>query len=82
KRKRVAKKKDPNAPKRPASSYLLFQNEVRKQIKEQYPDMSQSELLNVIRTEWSQMSEEKKAVYQDKMTQAKERYNAEKSAYE
>jgi hypothetical protein len=62
KRKRTTKKKDPNAPKRPASSYLLFQNEVRKEIKAQFPQLSNTELLNVVKTNWNEMSEEQKAV--------------------
>lgn len=62
KRKRVVKKKDPNAPKRPASSYLLFQNEIRKDIKEKFPNLNNTELLNVIKTQWAEMSEAKKAV--------------------
>ncbi|KAJ7477255.1 HMG-box [Mycena galericulata] len=82
KRKRVTKKKDPNAPKRPASSYLLFQNEIRKEIKEKYPTLSNTELLNVIKTQWAEMPEARKAVYNDKMSKEKERYNAEKSAYD
>jgi hypothetical protein len=62
KRKRVAKKKDPNAPKRPASSYLLFQNEIRKDIKERFPNLSNTELLNVIKTQWAEMSDDQKSV--------------------
>ncbi|KAJ7067898.1 high mobility group box domain-containing protein [Mycena amicta] len=82
KRKRATKKKDPNAPKRPASSYLIYQNEVRKELKERHPDLNNTELLHLIKTQWSDMSEEKKTVYQDKMAKAKERYNAEKDAYD
>lgn len=83
KRKRNSvKKKDPNAPKRPASSYLLYQNDVRKEIKEKFPEMSNTELLNLIKTNWATMPEAQKAVYSDRMTKEKERYNAEKTAYE
>ncbi|KAJ6543945.1 hypothetical protein B0H19DRAFT_291684 [Mycena capillaripes] len=57
KRKRVAKKKDPNAPKRPASSYLLFQNEVRKDVKERFPTLSNTELLTVIKNQWGAIRE-------------------------
>ncbi|KAJ7122948.1 hypothetical protein C8R44DRAFT_876141 [Mycena epipterygia] len=82
KRKRVTKKKDPNAPKRPASSYLLFQNEIRKEIKEKFPAYSNNELLNVIKNQWADMTEAQKAVYHNKMTKEKERYTAEKTAYD
>jgi len=62
KRKRNAKPKDPNAPRRPASAYILFQNEVRKELKERYPTLNNSELLVKISEMWKQMSDEEKAV--------------------
>lgn len=62
KRKRKSKPKDPNAPKRPPSSYLLFQNEVRQELKIKYPNMSNNELLAKISKIWSEMPKEKKDV--------------------
>ncbi|KAF7330886.1 Non-histone chromosomal protein 6 [Mycena venus] len=82
KRKRVVKKKDPNAPKRPASSYLIFQNEVRKDVKERFPNLNNNELLNVIKNQWADMTEAQRAVYTDKMAKEKERYTAEKEKYD
>lgn len=70
KRKRVAKKKDPNAPKRPASSYLIFQNEVRKDVKERFPALNNTELLNVIKKQWSEMPDAAKAVSRSFLTNA------------
>ena len=60
--KKPRKKKDPNAPKRPASSYLLFQNEVRAQLKTNNPNMPNNELLGTIAKLWSEMPKEKKEV--------------------
>ena len=62
KRKRNIKPKDPNAPKRPASSYLLFQNEVRKELKEQHPNLSNTDLLSMISEQWKKMSDDQKEV--------------------
>lgn len=62
KRKRETKVKDPNAPKRPPSAYLLFQNEVRKSLKEQYPSWSQKELLEKISQLWQEMADADKQV--------------------
>ena len=65
KRKRVAKTpKDPDAPKRPASSYLLFQNELRTQLKEENPNMHHNELVKHISARWASMTAEDKAVGQ------------------
>jgi len=81
-KRRKRKPKDPNAPKRPASSYILFQNEVRKELKALHPSMSNHELLNMIAKQWQEMSEEDKAVYHQAMTTAKERYSQDKKAYD
>lgn len=63
KRKKAPKKaKDPNAPKRPPSSYLLFQNEVRNELKQSFPDLANSELLKMISVRWAGMSDADKQV--------------------
>lgn len=54
--------KDPNAPKRPASSYLIFQNDVRNELKKEHPNLSNNELLSMIAALWQNMPKEKKEV--------------------
>lgn len=62
KKKRKVKVKDPAAPKRPPSSYLLFQNEVRQEVKAKNPNMPNNELLGMIAKAWSEMTKEQKDV--------------------
>lgn len=65
KKKRVVKEKkarDKDAPKRPASAYLLFQNEVRKDVKSEHPNMNNLELLHEVSRLWSTVSEKEKEV--------------------
>lgn len=62
KRKRKTKPKDPNAPKRPPSSYLLFQNEVRQELKAKHPNIPNNELLAKIARAWGDMPREQKDV--------------------
>lgn len=63
KRKKTEKKiKDPNAPKRPPSAYLLFQNEVRKEMQALFPDKPYHEVLSEISKKWSSLPDEEKAV--------------------
>ena len=62
KKKRKVREKDPAAPKRPPSSYLLFQNEVRQEVKAKNPNMPNNELLGMIAKAWSEMSKEQKDV--------------------
>ncbi|KAG7096569.1 hypothetical protein E1B28_003990 [Marasmius oreades] len=78
KRKRV---KDPNAPKRPASSYIIFQNNVRQALKQKHPDLSPSELRTLISQEWSTLKDEDKEHYKKEAEAAKVKYTAQKAAY-
>ena len=61
-KRRAKKPKDPNAPKRPASSYLLFQNDVRNELKAKNPGMRNNELLSAIAKLWAEMPQEQKDV--------------------
>ena len=56
------KPRDPNAPKRPPSSYLLFQNDVRAELKAKHPEMRNNELLGAIAKLWGSMPQEQKDV--------------------
>jgi hypothetical protein len=59
-KKRKRKPRDPNAPKRPASSYILFQNDIRKELKEKHPNVSNNELLAMISKLWNDMPDQEK----------------------
>ncbi|KAI0052615.1 HMG-box, partial [Auriscalpium vulgare] len=79
KKKRSARKlKDPNAPKRPASSYIFFQNEQRSIIKKENPQMSNQEVVAEISRRWGVMTMDDKEVYTKKSAAAKRRYEEEK----
>ncbi|KAJ3514183.1 hypothetical protein NMY22_g14824 [Coprinellus aureogranulatus] len=82
KRKRTTKPKDPNAPKRPASSYILFQNEIRAELRKSHPDLPNPQLLALISEKWKTMPEAEKQHYNDKMLAAKAQYSEEKKAYD
>lgn len=60
--KRVTKPKDPNAPKRPPSAYLIYQNAMREEIKAAHPEFSYSEILKEISARWAKISPEERAV--------------------
>ena len=76
KRKRVVEKKekkvkDPNAPRRPASAYILFQNDVRKEYVTRFPEKPYHEVLAEISKRWSAMTDQEKSVC---ATQVKHRF--------
>ncbi|KAG2038508.1 high mobility group box domain-containing protein, partial [Suillus americanus] len=81
KRKRERKVKDPNAPKGPASAYILFQNDIRSAYKKEHPDMSNKELLRLIGDQWKTLSDDKKDFYRDQHGRAKKKHEVDLAAY-
>ena len=73
---RVQKKKlkDPNAPKRPKSSYLFFCDEHRADVKEANSELKMPQISSKLGEMWKSLSERKKAKYDKKAEQAKEEY--------
>jgi HMG (high mobility group) box len=64
KRRRITNKKvkDPDAPKRAASSYIFFQNDLRQELRKQHPGITMPELLTRVSKQWAEMTPEQKAV--------------------
>ena len=63
KRKRKEKvAKDPDAPKKPISSYLIFQEAKRKEMMEQHPGSPYKEILKRLGVIWKNMSDIEKEV--------------------
>lgn len=81
KKKREKRIKDPNAPKGPASAYILFQNDIRSAYKKEHPDMSNKELLRLIGDQWKTLAEEKKNFYRDQHGRAKKKHEVDLAAY-
>ncbi len=63
KRRTTTKKaKDPDAPKRAASSYIFFQNDLRQELRKQHPDSTPAEIMTRVSKQWAEMTPEQKAV--------------------
>src|SRR5689334_4305855 len=78
----VKKAKDPNAPKRPLSGYMLYSKDRRPGLAKEQPNLANTEIVSVIATEWSGMSDAEKAPYIKRGTAAKARYVKAKAAYD
>lgn len=52
KKKRKRALKDPNAPKRPVTAYLQFQNEVKNEVQDQHRDKSYKDILRLVAEKW------------------------------
>jgi len=76
------KARDPDAPKRAASSYIFFQNDLRQELRKQHPDFTPAEIMTRVSKQWAEMTPEQKAPYERLQAEAKQRWEAEKRAYD
>ncbi len=77
KRTRVTKLKDPEAPKKPLSAYMLYTARVRPGFKEQYPTAKVTELAKYMGAAWKELGpdDELKQQCLDEHKQAKQEYD-------
>lgn len=75
------KKKDPNAPKRAMSSFMIFSQEMRPKIKAENPDMSFGELGKKLGEIFREMKPEEKEKYEKLAAEAKGKAKREMDAY-
>jgi len=75
-------KKDPNAPKRGQSSFMVFSNAVRSKVKEENPEASFGQLGKLIGEKFKALSSEERAKYDALAKKDKQRYEKEMTAYQ
>ncbi|KAJ3012685.1 UNVERIFIED_CONTAM: FACT complex subunit [Siphonaria sp. JEL0065] len=75
-------KKDPNAPKGASSSFILYSNATRNQIKEDDPSLSMTDISKKIGAMWKEIGADEKKIYEDLAAKDKERYKREMAAWE
>ena len=80
--KKNKKVKDPKAPKRALSSWIIFTTEQRPKFKAENPEKSNTELTTLMSQEWRNMTEGDKKKYTDLADVDKQRYMKEKEEYE
>jgi len=80
-KKREKKPKDPNAPKAPPSAYILFQNDIRNDVRKKNPDIQYRELMSLISQQWNALPVEKKQPFFDRVTAAKQTHEEELAKY-
>ncbi|EFP87574.2 hypothetical protein PGTUg99_036282 [Puccinia graminis f. sp. tritici] len=81
KKKRVKRERDPNAPKRPASAYILFQNAVRQEMRAANPTADYKELARQIGDRWKNLSEEAKRPWSEAGKLAMNSWNIQNKEY-
>lgn len=75
------KKADPNAPKKPRSSYILFSIESRPKITAQFPNISNRDIPKKLGEAWNNLSLNDKKKYEDLASKDKERFESEQQSY-
>ncbi|XP_057397120.1 high mobility group protein B2-like [Balaenoptera acutorostrata] len=75
------KKKDPNAPKRPPSTFFRFCSEHRPKIKSEHPGLSIGDTAKKVGEMWSEQSAKGKQPYEQKAAKLKEKYEKDIAAY-
>jgi len=82
KQKRRRAKKDPDAPKRPPSSYLLFLSFMRPYVVKEYPQYSSSEVAQHVGAMWRKLDDEKKRPFIEQAENLKEGYARQISQFQ
>jgi hypothetical protein len=65
------RKRDPNAPKRPPSSFLLFMADRRPILKKEHPDMPYLEMMKEIGNMWKALPEAQRQQYEDRYLESR-----------
>lgn len=77
------KNKDPNAPKKPPSAYMIFCQENRPRVLEEKKDINATDVMKELGQRWSKIKDNTKAVapYQKKAEKAKQEYQKAMESY-
>ncbi|KAI9248096.1 high mobility group box domain-containing protein [Sporodiniella umbellata] len=75
------KAKDPNAPKRNLSSYMLYSQAVRPKVVEENPQLKAVDIAKLVGEMWNKLSEKEKNPYVKEAEKEKLRYEKETANY-
>jgi len=81
KKKKKKKKKDPNAPKRNQSSFFLYSNATRNDVKAANPEAKFGEIAQIISRHFKALPDEERAYWDQKAAEDKVRYQTQMAAY-
>ena len=75
-------KKDPNAPKRAMSAYILFAQAEGKKVRESTSDMGVQAVMKEVAARWAKLDSEAKQPWEKKAAADKQRYADQLAAYQ
>lgn len=82
KQKKRKKIKDPNAPKKNITAFMHFSKDTRKDVKASQPDLTFGEIAKVISVNWKALSDQQRAVWDEKAATDKVRFQKELAEYQ
>lgn len=68
-------------PKKPATAFVMFSNQMREQVKTDNPGISFTDIGRKLGEMWREMDAEMKKGFEDRATEAKDKYMAEKKVW-
>jgi hypothetical protein len=74
--------KDPKAPKKPLSSYMLFCQAQRETVKSEMPELNAKEILSELGKRWQALTDEEKVPFIEEAGRVKAAYAIEKKEYD
>ena len=78
---KTKKVRDPNAPKRNASAYLIFSNATRNNVHDAFPNAAVADINKILAEKFRLLSSEERATWDKKAAADKERYSKEMAQY-
>lgn len=79
--KKVKKVKDPNAPKKPSTAYILYCKDELPRLKQEQPNVNQKDRLSLAGQNWKTLSDKEKEPYYQLEAKDKKRYQKEMEEY-
>ncbi|KAG0034446.1 Non-histone chromosomal protein 6 [Podila clonocystis] len=74
--------KDPNAPKRPLSAYMMYCADTRDKVREENPGAPITEITRILGRQWKKLPHDAKTPYQAKHEVAKNQWEIDKALHE
>lgn len=72
---------DPNKPKKPASAFLIFSKETRKELSQERPEIGNSTINAMISVKWKELNEAEKEIWKELAAPAMAAYKKELECY-
>jgi len=82
KKEKKGAKKDPNAPKRAMTAYILYSNATRADVKAENPEAKFGDMARMISTNYKALPADERAYWDGKNAEEKERYAKQKASYD